>query len=246
MPIITSNELFPHCKDEAKLIERRVIELAPIVAETEVLYAEFIFRIASMFKLPVAQANIIGLIELYDVVICDLNLGRKMPSSFTEHDLKHLEFIQNYYFALLNEKEYDKVIATPILKQMMLNMENVISGKLHKKMTLLSAHDTNVAPMLTFLNLTTPNCLKKKFHNETVTQNCAKPVPFASSLLLELHQRDNSAEGSTDPASYYVKVRYNGDYYKLCQTEKKECDFAEFASRVRHHLVDFDKECGNK
>lgn len=37
-----------------------------------------------MFGLPVALANIGGLIELYDVVACDLNLGRAMPAQFTQ------------------------------------------------------------------------------------------------------------------------------------------------------------------
>jgi len=47
-------------------------------------------------------------------------------------------------------------------------MDAVIGGKLAKKMTLLSGHDTNVAPLLTFLNLTTYGCIRKKFNNVTV------------------------------------------------------------------------------
>jgi hypothetical protein len=33
----------------------------------------------SIFGLSAALANIAGMVELYDVVICDLNLGREMP-----------------------------------------------------------------------------------------------------------------------------------------------------------------------
>lgn len=40
-----------------------------------------------MFGLSVALANIGGLIELYDVIVCDLNLGRSMPAQFTQKDL---------------------------------------------------------------------------------------------------------------------------------------------------------------
>jgi hypothetical protein len=37
----------------------------------------------NIFGLPATLGNIAGMAELYDVVICDLNLGRKMPPSFT-------------------------------------------------------------------------------------------------------------------------------------------------------------------
>jgi hypothetical protein len=40
-----------------------------------------------MFGMPVTLANIGGLIELYDVIVCDLNLGRAMPAQFTQKDL---------------------------------------------------------------------------------------------------------------------------------------------------------------
>jgi hypothetical protein len=33
-----------------------------------------------VFKLQAEYANLLGLAELYDVVICDLNLGRGMPA----------------------------------------------------------------------------------------------------------------------------------------------------------------------
>ena len=32
------------------------------------------------------MANVGGMVDLYDVVACDLNLGRAMPSQFTEKD----------------------------------------------------------------------------------------------------------------------------------------------------------------
>ena len=50
----------------------------------------------------------------------------------------------------------------------------VIAGKYgDKKLTVYSAHDSNVAPMLTFLNMTTADCVQKKYRNQTVTGNCA-------------------------------------------------------------------------
>ncbi len=116
--------------------------------------------------------------------------------------------------------------------------------EVNKKLSIYSGHDTNVAPMLTFLNITNADCVMKKYRNQTVVGNCAEPVPFASSIQFELHRRDNGVEGGA--SAYFVKVKYNGDYYLLCDSNSYECDFNDFASRIRAQLVDFDKECGNK
>ena len=70
-------------------------------------------------------------------------------------------------------------------------------------------------------------------------------MPFASSIQLELHQKD-SESGMNDPSNFFVRIRYNGDYYHLCGTTSTECDYTVFSTRVKAHLVDFDKECGIK
>jgi hypothetical protein len=67
-------------------------------------------------------------------------------------------------------------------------MEKVINGKLdQKKLTIFSGHDSNVAPILSFLNLSSSECVKKKYKNQTFSGNCAEPVPFACNILFELH-----------------------------------------------------------
>ncbi len=105
----------------------------------------------------------------------------------------------------------------------------VIAGNYQdKKLTVYSGHDTNVAPMLSFLNLSNADCVQKKYRNQTVTGNCADPVPFASSIQWELHLRDSTNGVELDPrqaGNYYVRVKYNGEYYKLCETYFTECDY---------------------
>ena len=71
--------------------------------------------------------------------------------------------------------------------------------------------------MLVYYNLTSSDCLKKHYHNHTVTGNCAIPIPFASNLIFELHQSD------TNTSDYFVKVRFNGIYYNLCGKNSTEC-----------------------
>lgn len=75
---------------------------------------------------------------------------------------------------------------------------------------------------------------------QKVAENCAVPIPFASNLFFELHQDDKNT------SHYFVKMRYNGNYFNLCDKNSTECPFEEFAQKSRSHLLDFNKECGNK
>jgi hypothetical protein len=99
-------------------------------------------------------------------------------------------------------------------------MQMKIAGKLNdKKYSSYSVHDLNVIPLLTYYNLTTSDCLRKMYKNQTMTTQCAEPIPFASNLMFELHQNDAQVN------QYLVKVRYNGVYYKLFGKNTTEVDF---------------------
>ena len=75
---------------------------------------------------------------------------------------------------LLYADHLARVFATPIVKPVLENMEKVIQGKNGNiKLTAVSGHDANLAPVLTFLNLTSAECVQKKFKNHTVSGNCA-------------------------------------------------------------------------
>ena len=116
--------------------------------------------------------------------------------------------------------EVAKAINGPYLLVLLENMQLKISNKLGpKKYTSIAIHDLNMIPLLTFYNLTSGECLRKQFKNQTVTENCVDPIPFASNLIFELHQNDSA------PSSYIVKVRYNGVYYKIFGKNTTEIDF---------------------
>ena len=106
-------------------------------------------------------------------------------------------------------------------------MTMVIEGKYgQKKITVFSGHDSDVVPILTFFNLTTADCVQRRFRNESITGNCADPVPFASSIQFELHQQDSTLglkDSSSSASGYYVKIKYNGDYYQVCGTTSFQC-----------------------
>jgi len=76
------------------------------------------------------------------------------------------------------------IVSTPIASSIIDKMEKVIAGKYDdKKLTIYSGHDTNVAPMLSFFNLSSADCVRRKYKNQTVVGNCAEPVPFASNII---------------------------------------------------------------
>jgi hypothetical protein len=62
---------------------------------------------------------------------------------------------------LLYDGRYGRIFSSPFLKAIINNMKKVIKGEYgQKKLTVYSGHDTNVAPVLTALNLTSAECLK--------------------------------------------------------------------------------------
>jgi hypothetical protein len=66
-----------------------------------------------------------------------------------------MKYVQNYVFVLLYAEHLAKVYSTPIIHSIIDKMTMVVNNQYgNKKLTVYSAHDTNVAPMLTFLNLT--------------------------------------------------------------------------------------------
>lgn len=76
------------------------------------------------------------------------------------------------------------MFSTSILAGVLGNMDNFVNGKPQDiRYSLYSGHDTNVMPILMFLNLTTPECLTRKWKNESVSGNCADAPPFASNIV---------------------------------------------------------------
>lgn len=64
-------------------------------------------------------------------------------------------------------------------------MDNMIKkGKDEiKRFSIYSGHDSNLVPLLNYLNLTSSECITKKWKNETISGNCADVPPFASNLI---------------------------------------------------------------
>ena len=53
-------------------------------------------------------------------------------------------------------------------------MEMLISGQYgNKKLTVISGHDTTIAPILSFINYTSAECIRKKEKGQPYEGNCA-------------------------------------------------------------------------
>jgi hypothetical protein len=49
------------------------------------------------FNLSSLYATVPGMSDLYDDIMSTIYLGRELPSSFNDYDLKSLQFISDYY-----------------------------------------------------------------------------------------------------------------------------------------------------
>ena len=114
-----------------------------------------------------------------------------------------------------------------------------------KKLSIYSRHDSDIVPLLSFLNISSHECIRKQFKNETVNNNCGSPPDFAANLIIELHDTASEYEGS-EP-NFSIKLRYNGEYMKVCgSSTEKICPYEDFKSRVVSQFVDYEKICKPK
>ena len=59
------------------------------------------------------------------------------------------------------------------------------------KMTVISCHDTDIAALLTDLNISSSQCVEDLYRKgKTDALNCQTDVGFASNLAIELHSDD--------------------------------------------------------
>jgi hypothetical protein len=101
-------------------------------------------------------------LELADVIISDKYLGRVLPSQFTDDDYKQIYYIRAWMYANIEAGNVSRVLNGPIIKAILANMQRVIDGSQPvKKYSSYCVHDLNIAPLLTYLGMTSPACIKK-------------------------------------------------------------------------------------
>jgi hypothetical protein len=54
-----------------------------------------------MFNVSVLDGTVPSMADLYDNIMATINLGRDLPNTFNDYDLKSLRYISDYYRLLL-------------------------------------------------------------------------------------------------------------------------------------------------
>lgn len=138
-----------------------------------------------LFNLTSSQLNLQTMSDLYDTVVSDLNLGRAMPADFKEEDKKNLKYMYEFYNSLLFGGNFARVLATPSLRMIKEKLTDVQKGSNKLKASFVFGHHSNVLPLLSVLDLTSPECITQKWKMEPVSSlNCVSPPPYAANLIL--------------------------------------------------------------
>eukprot|EP00828_Plagiopyla_frontata_P047503 TRINITY_DN879_c0_g1_i4.p1 TRINITY_DN879_c0_g1~~TRINITY_DN879_c0_g1_i4.p1 ORF type:complete len:370 (-),score=33.38 TRINITY_DN879_c0_g1_i4:4-1113(-) len=168
----------------------------------------------------------------------------KLPS-LNSTEQKVMEFAMNIdlYIDLYQTQEAISFAATPMIQTIVrLFIDSITQSNKDLQWQIFSAHDPTIAFMLAALNLTSSNCILELFMtNKTSSPNCISNSPqFASNLFIELYKND------TTNNTYYVKVRYNGKYYQVCQSGSYECDYNQFILSLSNQILpNWTQACGS-
>ena len=126
---------------------------------------------------------------------------------------------------------------TTISEQLLVNMNNKISGKNpNLKYLMFSGHDTTLYPFMYLHKMINMTCSKEMYDtymkNKTIINTCMFGPEFAASFMWELNK--NSADGQ-----YYVRVLYNGQPVHFCQNNQDGyyCKFSDFQTEVKSRLI---------
>lgn len=106
------------------------------------------------------ELNIAYMAELYDVIACDRYLGRKLPDNFTQEDYNNLRHLAHYIMLTAYADTVSKALSTPFFQKIIYEFDMKLKNtSSFRKFSMFSGHDTNVAPTLTFLNLSSAKCI---------------------------------------------------------------------------------------
>lgn len=199
-----------NCPNADEMSALMLAHYAKEYAAQDLIYTPLYIRMRNLFGIkPVYELNLLSMTLLYDTLVADQFLGRAFPAGFDQMDLDNLRHLTHWLMIIVYSGQFSAALSTPLFMKIFQDFDYKLSHpNSTKKWTMLSGHDTNVAPTLTFLNLTNFQCIEDKYEKKDLSKylNCEDGPDFASNILVELYS-------ATQP---YVKVKYNGKYMNLC------------------------------
>lgn len=205
---------------------------SPEVKEEEKINAAF-YELMEQ-ETGVKKENISAIWRVVDTLICEkahnltlpdwVNLpwnGRTVYAKLME--------LKDWGFALLYKgMELSRLMGGPLLKEIIQNMNGVVTNNQYYKMQMYSAHDSTVAAVTDAMSV----------YNQIAP-------PYATAVLVELHfNYNNNGQG------YCVKIRFRNqtstDPFTLIHPDCKVecCPFAQFVTVTKNFVpVDWQAEC---
>jgi len=148
-----------------------------------------------------------------------------------------------YYFSSDATTQQRQMYSVPLPTQLLGYMENAMNGSSSLEFVFLSGHDDTLLPLITALNITTPECLWNNYiNNITNDPICGYPI-FASQVFFELYNDSNT---------WYVNTYYNDmpmmqPTYVEGQYQMKFGDFQNFLIQTAmggYVMDDYYNFCG--
>jgi hypothetical protein len=181
--------------------------------------------------------NISNMWQIQDQLYCEEQHNLSKPTWFTDTVRRRLYELNDFGWRLkYYENELCRLRAGVLLQTILEHMQDVVNGTERdsgNKMIVYSGHDTDVAAALAALGI----------YN-------GKQPPYASAVLLELHQDDISREWFVRTFLHNSSVNENfepGPPYQLtlphCQDDCPFGNFTVFTEPSRMSRKDYEKAC---
>ena len=126
-------------------------------------YTPFLRKLTTLFyKNQTQPIKLDQVIDVFDTLHVDRYLGRPLPANISEDDYKNLDHLNSWYYTYTLSRNMSHLINTYKLKKVVTEFENRVRlpNTYATKMTIMSVHDTDIASLLTDLNLTSSDCIE--------------------------------------------------------------------------------------
>lgn len=210
--------------------------MADVFKEMNMTYYPFVKRMAGLFQFNVTDDvffTMKTMTRVFDASSVDRFLGRPLPEGFTEADYLNVRHLTSFYYyiamsnnnsLMVNTFKFQKLINT-------FDLRTKLPSTYSLKWTHLSGHDTDILAMHLALNISNAACTEELYRKgSTSAVECEQGgVDYAGNVIIELH--------SNNAKDFFIKVRSNGKYMKICSKASYECDYAEFKSLIRKSMT---------
>ncbi|KAL4428942.1 hypothetical protein ABPG74_011138 [Tetrahymena malaccensis] len=193
--------------------------------------------------------------SLESVFECDRANGRYVPD-FTQELKDNSTYLTSLSWNFLfNQPELLRGLNQPFFSSFFDYTDPIVKKNNTEglKWVMFSAHDTNVQLISAALNFTSIDCLlalrfEEYRKKDQAFYNCEYYPHFTSNIIFELHLSDKPTEENgvqIQQNEYYLKIRRDGKFMKLCEKNSTICSYNEFNQRIQQFMLNYDTVCQN-